>query len=247
MRRRRCPGCLAPLGEPKPFCPTCGYELDDRQREPDRSAILAVALVFVGVLVSLVLSARLFGDPWPTDASVVSQALAMNLGFVLVGVLALGALGRGALRESFAGAGSAKSLGLGVSVGAGGFLVSTLWVLALVQLSAAPGLNAELPVEFAPSLGVLLLTSVVLPALIEEWTDRGVLWVALRRVATPGVTIFSTALLFGFSHGLNGGNLLEVPHRFAVGLLLGWLRHRTGSLLPCVLAHATLNSLAVFV
>ena len=39
--------------------------------------------------------------------------------------------------------------------------------------------------------------------------------------------------------------LFEVPHRFAMGLMLGWLRHRTGSLAPCVLAHALHNGVVM--
>ncbi len=69
----------------------------------------------------------------------------------------------------------------------------------------------------------------------------------MRRIAGPGTTLFATAMLFAFMHGLNGGWLLEVPHRFLAGLGLGWLRLRTGSLWPGIFGHALLNSLAVLV
>lgn len=42
----------------------------------------------------------------------------------------------------------------------------------------------------------------------------------------------------GDAGGTTNACLFEVPHRFAMGLLLGWLCHRTDSLAPCVLAHA---------
>jgi membrane protease YdiL (CAAX protease family) len=55
------------------------------------------------------------------------------------------------------------------------------------------------------------------------------------------------AALFAFLHGLNGGFFLEFPHRFVMGLMLGWLRARTGSLWPCVLAHFLHNGFVVVV
>lgn len=70
---------------------------------------------------------------------------------------------------------------------------------------------------------------------------------ALRRITGQKGTIFATALLFAMSHGLGGGGLLRVPHRFLVGLILGWLRARSGSLWPGILAHAVLNTLAITV
>ena len=87
----------------------------------------------------------------------------------------------------------------------------------------------------------------LLPALIEEWMYRGVLWNALRPIAGRSITIVSTAVLFAFLHGLNGGFILELPPRFVMGLLLGWLRARTGSLWPCVLAHFLHNAAATLV
>jgi sodium transport system permease protein len=85
---------------------------------------------------------------------------------------------------------------------------------------------------------------VLYPALAEEWLNRGVLWVALERIAKPATVILCTAFAFAVMHGLNGGRYLELPHRFAGGLLLGWLRHRTGSLAPPIAGHATLNLIA---
>ena len=48
-------------------------------------------------------------------------------------------------------------------------------------------------------------------------------------------------------HGLNGLHILEVPHRFAMGCALGWLRATTASLWPCVAAHAIHNGVALLV
>jgi len=68
-----------------------------------------------------------------------------------------------------------------------------------------------------------------------------------RRNGSPGVAIFLSAALFALVHGLNGGFLLELPHRFVGGVVMGWLRHRSGSLVPGFLAHLLNNVLAVAV
>ena len=79
----------------------------------------------------------------------------------------------------------------------------------------------------------------------SQWLCRGVLWEASRPVLSPLATIGLTAGLFAFLHMSNGLGWLEIPHRFALGLILGWLRWRTGSLVPCFLAHFVNNSIAV--
>ena len=68
--------------------------------------------------------------------------------------------------------------------------------------------------------------------MIEEWLCRGVLWAACRRVTGTAGTLFVTAVIFAILHGLNGLSLLEMPHRFVSGLILGWLRWRTRSVVP---------------
>ncbi|MEM7204958.1 MAG: CPBP family glutamic-type intramembrane protease [Planctomycetota bacterium] len=57
-------------------------------------------------------------------------------------------------------------------------------------------------------------------------------------------TLALAAVLFGMLHCVGG--LIGFPHRFAGGLLFGWLRERTGSLAPCIIAHAVHNGLAVW-
>jgi membrane protease YdiL (CAAX protease family) len=88
------------------------------------------------------------------------------------------------------------------------------------------------------------LAAVVLAPLGEEWLCRGVAWSAARRLAPPATTNLVTAIVFAFLHGL-AGYLLAVPHRLVAGLVFGWLRLRSRSLLPGVLAHALHNLVAV--
>jgi membrane protease YdiL (CAAX protease family) len=51
----------------------------------------------------------------------------------------------------------------------------------------------------------------------------------------------ATALAFGLAHGI----LVGIPALGFFGLLLAWLRLRTESVWPCVLAHGVYNGLGI--
>lgn len=83
------------------------------------------------------------------------------------------------------------------------------------------------------------------PAVIEEFCFRGFLFTALRNVLSPARVIVLTALIFGLFHVVTGNMLLIerfVPTTL-LGLILGWLAYRTGSVWPGVLMHLTHNTL----
>jgi len=73
----------------------------------------------------------------------------------------------------------------------------------------------------------------------EELLFRGVLFGALRRRTSPTVTVIVTAVVFGVYHVEPG----PAAACTVMGLVLGWLRHRTGSIWPAVVMHATNNLL----
>ena len=94
-------------------------------------------------------------------------------------------------------------------------------------------------------LVVLLLTLAVTPAVCEEFFFRGYLFRALRETMRPWKTIVVSAMLFGVFHVVTT-NALSVE-RFLpstiMGLVLGWICWRTGSVLPGMLLHACHNGL----
>jgi membrane protease YdiL (CAAX protease family) len=89
-------------------------------------------------------------------------------------------------------------------------------------------------------------TIALAPALFEEILFRGIVLPSLlRSVGTYGAIAVS-ALLFGIIHLdflTPGATFYRVPFAFVVGLGLGLLRIRSGSLLPPFLAHALLNTI----
>jgi len=242
MARLVCPRCHARLRPGARFCPGCGYRLVERAEDAARRAVLATAWILGSVFAVIVLSSVLQSGEYRGDALYVFEHLFVTLAFLACGLMALPLLGPGSTAASLAGGASPRWIGLGLLAGLANLGLSWAWseLLGAVLDSGAAEVAAA-----GPSRAALFATHVVLPALAEEWIVRGVLWIALRRIAGPGTTIFGTALVFGFLHGLNGLALLEVPHRFLVGLVLGWVRHRSGSLWPGIAGHGLQNALVV--
>lgn len=125
-------------------------------------------------------------------------------------------------------------------------LGASLWLPAEVLLERIekrwplPGAGTFAEELFASSsprrLGMLLAVIAVGP-LVEEILFRGALFRALGRLYPRGVVIGVTAALFALVHQ---APQVMVP----IGLMavaLGYLRHKSGSLVPGVLAHATFN------
>jgi len=88
---------------------------------------------------------------------------------------------------------------------------------------------------------LLALSVVVLAPLVEELIFRGLLWDALGDHLPPLGVWLLTSALFGAYH-LDPLHAVAV---FPIGLLLGWLRWRTGSLVAPILGHAANNLVAL--
>ena len=106
------------------------------------------------------------------------------------------------------------------------------------------GFEYSLPDSPAPggALGFLLSVLVVAiePGLMEEFAFRGILHGLFRRWG-DGFAVLSTAILFGVMHG----NFVQMPFAFLVGLVLGFVRVKTGTLWVCCAVHAFNNLISV--
>jgi len=93
-------------------------------------------------------------------------------------------------------------------------------------------------------LPLILLAMGVTPAVCEELFFRGYLFAPIRRQTSPWKTIAITALLFGAFHVVTSTLTVErfLPST-ALGLLLGYVCYRTGSIWPGVVTHACHNCL----
>ena len=107
--------------------------------------------------------------------------------------------------------------------------------------------GAEATVAKMRQTSPLLLIAVfaLTPAVIEELCFRGYLFSAIRGAASPLRTVLITALLFGLFHVLTGSALLIerfVPSTL-MGLIIGWVAYRTGSVYPGIVIHFVHNGL----
>jgi membrane protease YdiL (CAAX protease family) len=89
--------------------------------------------------------------------------------------------------------------------------------------------------------GMIFLVA-VLPAIVEELAFRGLLLHWLAVAITPNKALILSSALFMALHF----SILSAPYLFAVGMLLGFARLKTGSLYPSMLIHF-LHNLAVVV
>jgi membrane protease YdiL (CAAX protease family) len=86
--------------------------------------------------------------------------------------------------------------------------------------------------------GGILRVALVAP-IVEESIFRGVILSGFLKNYRPGWAVFYAALLFALFHL----NPWQFPSAFLLGIILGWIRIRTGSLLACMTGHAVHNTL----
>jgi membrane protease YdiL (CAAX protease family) len=136
-------------------------------------------------------------------------------------------------------------VGLGVVV----IISNVLLGLLFARLGIRQNQAEQYPLFAGDYLGqlVFFLGAAVLAPIGEEFLFRGYVFNTLRRLWGLAPAFLLSALLFSLAHSLaatEGVIGLLVP-AFAMGLLLAWGMQRTGSLLPCVIAHGMNNGLAL--
>ena len=124
-------------------------------------------------------------------------------------------------------------------VAALGLIIPSLWIQE--QMPELPNLVES---EFDMILGNRwgYVTIGLLAPLSEEIVMRGGILKELLKSTklSPWGAIAISALFFSLIHM----NPAQMPHAFVIGLLLGWMYWRTGSILPCMAYHWANNSAA---
>ena len=129
---------------------------------------------------------------------------------------------------------------LWAAIAALGTIIPSEVFLELVPL---PDVNSQLMGEIMSNRWGYLSICIFAP-LVEELVFRGaILRALLQGMGRHWVAIVMSALLFALIHM----NPAQMPHAFLVGMLLGWIYWRTGSILPTILFHWVNNSTAYVV
>lgn len=188
--------------------------------QPDTNALMVILTLLLAASVTVLLVRRLWPAAW-------SHGAPPGLGLTRPGH-ALFYL-------------AAVVLGLALPI-AGGWL--TRWVAQghevtqdVKQIGGAASLALRVP---------LALVVVSLGPLVEELLFRGALLSALLRRMPVGWAVAISSLLFACVHLPDLGFLwYAVPNLALLAAALAWLRLRSGSLWPAVVAHGVNNLLAV--
>ncbi len=101
---------------------------------------------------------------------------------------------------------------------------------------------------------ILYVASMLCVGFLEEFIFRGLLFRAMEKDSLKNAVIV-TSLTFGIGHIINlfngsgmdlAANAGQVVSAIAFGFLFVILFIKTGSLLPCIAAHSTINALSAF-
>ncbi|MFO7821133.1 MAG: type II CAAX endopeptidase family protein [Lentisphaeria bacterium] len=111
----------------------------------------------------------------------------------------------------------------------------TSWVEQLVQLR-----NAHEAIRNLEPVALFFLV-VLMPGITEEVGFRGLLQHWLQVKVTPRRAIILTSCLFTALHF----SIISAPYLFVLGLLLGWVKLRTGSLYPPIIMHMIHNATVI--
>jgi uncharacterized protein len=87
----------------------------------------------------------------------------------------------------------------------------------------------------------LIMVMCVSPAILEEIAFRGYIQSYFARDFSPWKAIAISSCLFSIMHF----NFLSTPYLFLAGALMGWTRHKTGSLYPSMLIHFLHNLVVI--
>ena len=164
-------------------------------------------------------------------------AVAMPL-WSLVGALGVVLVGMTARTYTF---GGLRPVSLPVLCGsvAGGAalaLAASGWVELIDRWTTIEFLDA--PFIEAIGLPMTFVVIALLPAFVEELAFRGLLQGRITALSGRNSGILTTAALFALAHGVS----LGTPFHITAGVLLGYLRDRTGSLYPGMVAHGVYNA-----
>jgi membrane protease YdiL (CAAX protease family) len=124
----------------------------------------------------------------------------------------------------------------------------SVMAIAVSVLGRFGGENGELPIEklFDSRASVVMLMGlgILVAPLVEETIFRGFLYPLLARQFGVPVGIVVTGLVFGLMHAAQlWGGWVQIALLVGVGIVLSWVRARTGTVAASYFVHLGYNSL----
>lgn len=218
-------------------------------------AILLIVVGFIGLSAIAVGVAMATGFD-PTADQGMSSPLLFALGMGIYGLMILAVYWFAVRRpDSSWGQAGLRPFAWGWAPAAFGLLWVVLGAVALINARLVPlitgaefenpqieAITGGLRLSVGDLLLLLLLIAIVAP-LAEELFFRGMVYPVMRRRWGAGWAIPINALFFALVHFIP----VLIPGLFLMGLILAWMRERSGSIGPGILLHVFQNGLVVLV
>lgn len=198
------------------------------------SLLYIVTFLLIQLFTGLVMS-RFFGDlQTNATAMIITSAVASMLTIVLFAVLHWSPFSRSYLQSR------PWDVLAWVAVLTLGTLIPSVWLTELLGIDLDEAQKQMLSRMLRTPWGYLVVGLAV--PLAEEMVFRGALLRTLLKAfhGKAIVPIVLSALVFAAVHG----NLAQGLHAFLMGLLLGWLYWRSGSIVPGLVFHWVNNTMA---
>ncbi|MCH5348926.1 MAG: CPBP family intramembrane metalloprotease [Oscillospiraceae bacterium] len=141
---------------------------------------------------------------------------------------------------------SAKWIAVGI-LGALGIQAASMFLQTImINLTGLMGIRRETASIVGMSDNILLnvmilLYFVIIAPVTEEILMRGMIMNSLAPVNRK-FALFASALLFGIMHG----NFNQMFNGFLLGLIFGYIAMKSGSIIPSIIAHMTVNANVMF-
>lgn len=111
----------------------------------------------------------------------------------------------------------------------------------IIGITFSTGME-DIKILGAEGIFIAVLSTAVLPAIIEEVVIRGIVMQPLRRFGDK-FAIVASALIFSLMHG----NMVQIPYTVVAGIFMGYLVVATGSLWPSIILHFINNFYSVVI
>ena len=125
-------------------------------------------------------------------------------------------------------------------------LLTIIYSVVWIGIFGEPSINTDMGTYWESSsidIALLFLSVAIVTPIVEELMFRGYILDAINRKHSDWTAIIWSSILFFLPHLLGG--FFYAGSALIGGLIYGWIRVRTGSLLPSIACHMVWNMLAL--